>query len=133
MSKKYAIFIAALFCAFIGVFLVAGAAAPDRAFSQQENRALEQLPAPTFGENGNFFSGEFMTDFEKYANDQFVLRDHWIGMKSSAELAIGKQENNNVYVCKDDTLITRFDKPNQEQVDKNTAYLDKFVANAGVP
>ncbi|MEG1720422.1 MAG: DHHW family protein [Pseudoflavonifractor sp.] len=133
MSKKYAIFITALFCVFISAFLVAGAVAPDKAFSDQENRALQQLPVPTFGENGNFFSGEFMTDFETYTNDQFVLRDRWIGMKSAAELAIGKQENNDVYVCKGDTLMTRFDQPDQARVDKNTEYLNKFVANAGVP
>ena len=38
MSKKYCIFITALFCAFIGVFLVANAVSPDRTFSQMENR-----------------------------------------------------------------------------------------------
>ena len=47
MSKKYCIFITALFCAFIGVFLVANAVAPDRTFSQMENRNLEQLPTPS--------------------------------------------------------------------------------------
>ena len=47
MSKKYCIFITALFCAFIGVFLVANAVSPDRTFSEMENRNLEQLPTPS--------------------------------------------------------------------------------------
>ena len=45
MTKRYCIFITALFCAFIGVFLVANAVSPDRTFSEVENRNLEQLPA----------------------------------------------------------------------------------------
>ena len=40
MSKKYCIFITALFCAFIGVFLAAGAVSPDRTNSELENRPL---------------------------------------------------------------------------------------------
>ncbi|MFR4200010.1 MAG: hypothetical protein ACLT09_02620 [Flavonifractor plautii] len=46
MTKKYCIFLSALFCAFLGVFLVANAVSPDRTFSQMENRNLEQLPSP---------------------------------------------------------------------------------------
>ena len=44
MGKRYCIFITALFCAFIGVFLVANAAAPDREKSELENRVLAQMP-----------------------------------------------------------------------------------------
>ena len=47
MSKRYCIFLSALFCAFLAVFLVAGAVSPDQSFSQLENRNLQQLPAPT--------------------------------------------------------------------------------------
>ena len=36
MSKRYAIFLTALFCAFLGVFMAANAIAPDRASSEQE-------------------------------------------------------------------------------------------------
>ena len=44
MSKKYCIFLTALFCAFLGVFLVANAVSPDREFSQMENWVLAQRP-----------------------------------------------------------------------------------------
>lgn len=130
MSKKYAIFITALFCAFIVVFLTAGAIAPDRTFSDLENRALQQVPAATVE---TLSTGKFMTEFEKYCNDQFFARDTWVGLKANAELAVGKRENNKVYVCKDDTLITRFDAPDQKRVDTNTDYINQLVANAGVP
>ena len=47
MTKRYCIFITALFCAFLGLFLAANTLSPDRDFSQLENRALQQLPAPS--------------------------------------------------------------------------------------
>jgi hypothetical protein len=128
MSKKYAVFITALFCIFIGGFLVAGAISPDRAQSGRE--VLQQLPKPTVE---SVFNGEFMTAFEDYCSDQFFGRDAWVGMKAAAEQAAGKRENNNIYFCKQDTLITRFDAPDQSRVDGNTGYVNQFVANAGVP
>lgn len=143
MSKKYAIFITTLFCAFLAVFLVAGAVAPDKNFSELENRALQEMPKLEIGElvtdqgtphfTGNFFNGKFMTTFEKYCNDQFFGRDTWVGMKAVAELTVGKHENNGVYVCGNDTLISRFDAPDQKRVDSNVEYLNTFIENAGVP
>jgi len=130
MSKKYCIFITALFCAFIGVFLVANAVSPDRTFSEMENRNLEQLPTPSVK---TLLNGEFMKDFETYTTDQFVGRDSWIGLKSSTERALGKQENNGVYFCDKDTLITRFDQPDSQKVTDNLTYVNNFVENVDIP
>ena len=139
MSKKYCIFITALFCAFIGVFLVANAVSPDRAFSEMENRNLQQMPAVDFGtpekhfKDGNFFNGQFMRDFETYTTDQFVGRDFWVGLKSTTERALGKKENNGVYFGAQDTLITRFDQPDAQRVTDNLNYVNKFVENVDIP
>lgn len=130
MSKKYCIFITALFCAFIGVFLVANAVSPDRTFSEMENRNLEQLPPPSVK---TLLSGEFMKDFETYTTDQFVGRDSWIGLKSTTERVLGKQENNSVYFCDKDTLITRFDQPDSQKVTDNLTYVNNFVENVDIP
>ena len=130
MSKKYCIFITVLFCAFIGLFLVANAAAPDREFSQMENRNLEQMPALSVK---SLLSGQFMKDFETYTTDQFVGRDAWIGLKSSTERVLGKKENNNVYFCDKDTLITRFDQPDATKVTENLNYVNNFVENVDIP
>ena len=139
MTKRYCIFITALFCAFIGVFLAANAVSPDRAFSEMENRNLEQLPEVDFGtpeklfRDGNFFNGQFMRDFETYTTDQFVGRDFWVGLKSSTERALGKKENNNVYFADQDTLITRFDQPDAGDVTDNLNYVNNFVENVDIP
>ena len=130
MSKKYCIFISALFCAFIGLFLVANAATPSREFSEMENRNLEQMPKLSVD---SLLSGQFMKDFETYTTDQFVGRDAWIGLKSSTERVLGKQENNNVYFCDEDTLITRFDQPDAAKVSENLNYVNTFVENVDIP
>lgn len=139
MTKRYCIFITALFCAFIGVFLVANAVSPDRTFSEVENRNLEQLPAVDFGtpeklfRDGNFFNGQFMRDFETYTTDQFIGRDAWVDLKARTERALGKKENNNVYFADNDTLITRFDQPAANRVTENLNYVNKFVENVDIP
>lgn len=142
MTKKYCIFITALFCVFLGVLTTATAISPDREKSELENRSLQQLPtleASDFKlswpieESGDFFTGKFMSTFETYCNDQFILRDNWVALKSTSERLSGKQENNGVYFCDNDTLISRFDQPDQKRVDTNVGYVNQFVANAGVP
>ena len=74
-----------------------------------------------------------MSDFETYVNDQFVLRDGWIALKSATELALGKQENNGVYFGKQDTLITHFQAPDAGKVTNNLSYVNKFVENVDIP
>lgn len=149
MSKRYSIFITVLFCAFIGVFFVANLLTPDREFSPLENRYLAQKPVlnensfdlwnGNFGDflsgasRGNFFSGKFMTDYETYITDQFVGRDMWIAVKAGLEVASGKQENKNVYLCKNDTLIPHFTQPDAERVQNNLNYVNKLVDNVDIP
>ena len=132
MSRKYSIFITVLFCLFIFGFGIAFLILPDRSFSEQENRYLTQFKAPTvesvFGKNG-----QFMTNFEKYVNDQFPLRDGWIGLKAWSERLAGKQENNDIYFAKDQTLISRVEDPDMDQLAADMSYLDTLAGTAGVP
>lgn len=130
MSKKYARFITVLFCVFLGIFLVAGAVAPDRVFSPIENRNLQQRPTPTVE---TLLNGKFTKAFETYVTDQFYGRDVWTAAKAVSERALGKQENNGVYFCKDDTLISRFELTKPEQLQKNFGYVEQFAQKAGIP
>ncbi len=132
MSKKYSIFITVLFCLFIFGFGIALLVLPDREFSEQENRYLTQFEAPTldsvFGEEG-----KFMTDFEKYVNDQFPLRDQWIQLKAWSERLSGKQENNKVYFGTDgqQTLFAQYTKPTD--LAQRVNYVNQLGANLDVP
>ena len=144
MSKRYAIFLTVLFCGFLAAFFAANLISPDRDFSEDENRYLAQRPeldaddfklslAPFSGESGDFFTGKFMSDFETYLPDQFVFRDEWIAAKAMAERLAGKGENNGVYLCDQDTLIPRFDRPDATKVTNNLDYVNKLVENVDVP
>ena len=132
MSKKYSIFITALFCVFIFGFGAALLLLPDREFSEQENRYLTQFEAPTlenvFGENG-----QFMADFEKYVNDQFPLRDQWIQLKAWSERLLGKQENNKVYFGGQgqQTLFAQYTPPSD--LAQRVEYVNQLAANVDAP
>ena len=131
MSKKYSIFITALFCAFIFGFGIAHFILPDQDFSEQENRYLSQFKAPTLN---TLRSGKFMEDFEDYITDQFPLRDQWIQLKALSERALGKQENNGVYFSKDgQTLFAQYTAPSREELEKRMGYVNKLADNLDVP
>jgi len=130
MSKKYARFLSSLFCCFLALLFCANALTPDKAESEVENRSLAQRPKLSAE---NVLSGAYMTDYEKYVTDQFVVRDGWVAAKAWSERLSGKQENNGVYFCDGSTLITRFDAPNQKRLENNVKYISQFTEKAGVP
>ncbi|MDD5938057.1 MAG: DHHW family protein [Clostridiales bacterium] len=142
MNKNYARFICGLFCGCLGLSAVANAMTPDKTFSEIENRNLAQRPTLTADDfkldwpmecSGDFFTGKFMSDYETYVTDQFAGRDLWVAGKAYAERILGKQENNGVYFCDGSTLITRFDAPNEERLNKNIGYVSQFAEKASVP
>lgn len=130
MLKSYSKFVTTLFCGFLGVVVAANALTPDKSFSEMENRNLAQKPVVSL--NG-LLTGKFMSEYESYVTDQFAGRDGWTAAKAAAELASGKQENNGVYFCGGSTLITRFDAPDAEKVEKNLTYINKFAGLSSVP
>lgn len=136
MSKKANWVQVLLFLLFIGGFFLLNLILPDRSFSEQENRYLQQAPRFSFSE---LFAGRFTSKFEKYTTDQFAGRDAWITLKARTELAEGKKENNGVYLCPTDTepldamLIERYEAPDSGTIEANVAALNALTENVGVP
>lgn len=131
MSKKYSIFITALFCVFLFGFGIAHLILPDREFSEQENRYLDLFKAPTAQ---TLRSGKFMEDFEDYVSDQFPLRDRWIHLKALSEKTAGKLENNKVYFGTDgQTLFAQFAAPSDEELAARVGYVNALADNLAVP
>lgn len=112
-----------LFAVFIAVFSVVDMFVNRRVFSETENRYLEQRPNFTVK---SLMDGKFTTKYETYINDQFVLRDGWIDLKSKAEYYIGKQENNSVVYGKNSYMFEKYDRPDDERIAKNLAELNAF-------
>lgn len=131
MSKKYSVFITALFCLFTFGFGIALILSPSRDFSEQENRYLSQFKAPTLS---TLRTGEFMEDFEDYVTDQFPLRDQWIRLKALSERALGKQENNGVYFGRDgQTLFAHFTIISRDELAQRVGLVNKLAGNVDVP
>lgn len=113
---------------FAGIILamtIWGLIVPDRAFSQEENRELQKLPRPAVTE---VLSGAFTKAFEGYTTDQFPSRAAWMGIKSRADLAIGKQDNGQVYFGSDETLFP-IDRVDERQKQANLMFLSRFLTS----
>lgn len=119
---------------FIGIVLSLTAldlAAPDRYFSENENRILTQKPEPTAS---HFFSGGYAEAYENYVTDQFAGRDKWIQIKTGTEKAIGEALINGVYLGRDGYLFRQYlseqaggDGKMEESAQKKLAKLEKDV------
>ena len=95
----------------------------DKAFSELENRKLSEKVNFTVKD---FIDGSFQEDYESYVNDQFILRDKWINLKSISEYALGKIENNGIIYGDNNYLFEKFDKFNRERLEKNINSIKLF-------
>lgn len=96
---------------------------PDRAASETENRTLTQAPALTWSA---VLDGSYTADFADYLADQFPARDLFITLKAASERALGKKQNNGVIFAAGNTLVTRDDAPDLENLHDNLRALDVF-------
>ncbi len=106
MKKHSDLITAILFCAIVAALSVSFVIIPDRDFSEQENRNLQQAPELN---KESFFSGEFAERINLYFSDQFPLRDAFVKIKSASELTLLKGENNGVLYSYDQLAVKDFD------------------------
>lgn len=111
---------------YIGGVVMLNMVSTDKVFSEAENRRLEQ--APTFS-TSQVMDGRFTTDYEKYVSDQFPLRDFWVGVKSKSEKALGKKENNGVYLARDGYLMEKFEKPEENHLKSKVDEINLNFSN----
>lgn len=87
---------------------------PKQQYSEKENRYLAEFPKWKWEE---IRSGEYMKDITDYLSDHFPFRDYFMGLKTNAEILLGKQEINDVYIAEDDYLIEVYRTPaNTERI-----------------
>lgn len=123
--KKFPVVI--IFFVFLFSFSIMDELWPKRSRSELENRELAQYPRLTlkslFDEN---YDKTWMSNFDKYIKDQFILRDEWIDLKSRCESVLLKLENNNVWYGKDDRMFQKLLFINEGQLNKNLQFLSNF-------
>lgn len=104
--------------------VIANLVKKDVSFSESENRILTEKPKWNLQDVA---SGEYMSQFESYAADQFILRDSWIQLKLQLDKLAGKKESNGVYLGKDGYLMEVLDEPNEEYEEKNLSAIGDFA------
>lgn len=97
--------------------------APDKTFSDNENRALAQIPKASLK---SIADGSFTSEFENYAQDQLICRDAFMRLKTRTDMAEGKKDNGSVYFGKDGCLFA-IEKIDDKQLEKNIGHLKKFL------
>lgn len=106
---------------------------PDTEFSEQENRVLHQKPKLTLSTLTN---GQFTSEISAYFKDQFPLRNQYVGLKSTAEILMQKQQVNSVLLGDSGNLITRNDYPETIGLNSNIYYYSIFadsMEKRGIP
>lgn len=121
MKNKVFVAVFALLIAAIGVLTFA---LPKKEFSRNENRYLARFPEFSWK---TVRDGGFMSGLSEYIADHFVLRDGWVTLKSLAETAALKTENNGVFRGKDGYLIDSFDAEATAGFEKNLAAVREFA------
>ncbi|WP_306008659.1 DHHW family protein [Bacillus sp. MMSF_3353] len=129
-EKVYKQTMAGLLTLFIGGMFSLNVLTPNKTFSDEENRKLEQFPAFSFQD---LIEKKFTSNYEKYISDQFAFRDFWINVKSDMDHKLGKKENNGVYIGKDGFLLQKFSKPEEQDVKSKIEAINDFhIANPNV-
>jgi len=121
--KAVAVILTAVFCLFTAGLGLYGLFAPDREFSESENRVLSEKPVLT---REGLLNGSYMKEVETYLSDQFPFRDRAISLKTFADRIMGKKEENGVYVGKDGYLFdsqTEYIKENNKEKLKAIDYF----------
>lgn len=118
---------AILFCGFLAGFGLLHVLLPDRTFSPVENRTLAQLPEFSWSA---LTDGSYTAKLETYLEDQFPLRDGWMGLKNRYEYLLGKREFHGVYLCGNRLIHKIEDAGRAEQ---NITNLQKLTELTDIP
>ena len=105
------------------LFVVLGLLVKDRTFSESENRNLAQAPELSWSA---VTDGSYLSDLSAYVADQFPGRDMWMSMNLWLQKLFGSKESGGVYLCQDDYLMQVPGEPNEEQLERNLAAMDRF-------
>ncbi len=100
----------------------------SRSFSELENRVLS---GKVLWDKDLLQSGILAERVERYVQDQFPLRDVFINLKSDVQVLLGKEENNGVYLGKDDYLFAKPKIYDEKVLLENIAAVNALYGKIG--
>ena len=95
---------------------------PKKTFSVNENRYLQEFPVPTLK---TLEDKSFMSAFEKFFSDHFVLREKWIQLKNQMEIITNKKVINGVYLT--EKRLIEHQELNEDIIKQNTEAINSFA------
>ena len=115
---------AIMFIAFLVLFVGMNLITKDRAFSETENRVLQQKPKFTVD---RLLEGRFTSKFEDYVVDQFIGRDFFTNVKINVDKLLGKKkEEDNTVNNNEEEIITLV--KSRELLPNKTYFSSNIVA-----
>ena len=104
-----------LFAVLIFVFSLTAIVMEKDRYTKSERRALAEFPEIS---GKSILSGEFSSDFEKYAKENFPLRYYFRSIKNFSELYLfGKEDTNGLYIK--NGHISKLEYPENEKMVEN--------------
>ena len=95
---------------------------PKKTFSENENSYLQEFTVPTLK---TLEDKSFMSAFEKFFSDHFVLREKWIQLKNQMEIITNKKEINGVYLT--EKRLIEHQELNEDIIKQNTEAINSFA------
>ena len=115
---------AILFLAAVFGLAILNRVTPDREFSSQENRILEQRPDLRLS---SLADGTYMEKYETYQADQFAGRDTWIEVSTGMEYLLGRRDSGGVYKGEDHYLLEKIESDEGDNVQDNIEAVRSFA------
>ena len=105
---------------------------PQDEFSLSERRKLARMPELSVK---TVFSGKFMSDFEKYSQDQFPMRDAFRALKAETAVNVfGNLDNNGIYIHNGSAAKMEyplFEKDIHHAAERFGYIYEKYLKNSG--
>ena len=100
---------------------------PAKSFSEDENRVLQTSPRFSFEK---LLDGTYTSQLHNYFSDQINMRSQMVEFKAFFELALGKNENNNVLLGRDGYLIEThpYTETNYKYLKNNLYKIEKLIS-----
>lgn len=106
------------------LFLILFLAKPSVVFSEAENRYLQEKPAFTWNA---LKSGVYGEELEKWFSDQLPYRDSLVQGKTLLSRALGRTENQGIYLGKNSYLLEAFQEYDPEIFQENLESVGQFL------
>jgi len=125
MNKTAMKIMGIVFPVILTAVMIANLILPDRSFSEEENRVLQERPSFSIA---SFLAGRYEKKAESYAEDQFIARNGFIKIKTAADTAMGMTSSNGVFRGRDGYLLEDITAPSGDQLSLTISSLKDFRA-----